>query len=198
MEEAQKTATNSSLRICGTRDSIRARAERHQAIQKQKMHRFKDPLAQEKRVADAQSLANFTRGDARVGGHTVVMIEAGFGTPRRNMRAAVIAEDFLEAGNDLSSARIARGNRAARARIAAFEIHFADAEAHRAAFFFAEELILPERGDAVDFERGAEALADFVEVHAAKQIANSLQARGGNNRWAIGDIVVRKAFWRMT
>src|SRR2546427_2721969 len=106
------------------------------------MHRFKDPLAQEKRVADAQSLANFTRGDARVGGHTVVMIEAGFGTPRRNMRAAVIAEDFLGAGHDLSSAPIARGNPATPATIAAFAIHFADAEAHLAAFFFAEEVIL--------------------------------------------------------
>jgi len=75
------------------------------------------------------------------------MVEAGFGAPRRDMRAAVIAKDFLEAGNDNSSVRVARGNGAARAGIAALEIHFADAEAHGAAFFRAEELIFPECRD---------------------------------------------------
>src|SRR5260370_12361347 len=113
------------------------------------------------------------------------------------MRAAIIAEDFLEAGNDFPGARIAGRKGAAGAGIAALEIDFAEAEAHRASFFFAEELILPERGHAFDLERGAEALARFVEVHTAKQIANSLQARGGNNGRAIGDGVIRESFGKI-
>src|SRR5713226_1445660 len=81
------------------------------------------------RVADAENLAGFTGGNPRVGGHAVVVVEAGLRGPAWDVRAAVIAEDFLEGGNDLSRAWIARRNRATRAGIAALEIHFADAEA---------------------------------------------------------------------
>src|SRR5437879_5887324 len=113
------------------------------------------------------------------------------------MRAAVIAEDFLETGDNFSSARLARWNRTARAGIAALQVHFADAEAHRTAFFCAEEVVLPERGHAIDFERSAEALAGFVEVHTREQLANRPQARGGNNRGAVSDGVVGKTLWGM-
>src|SRR5260370_38455981 len=88
-------------------------------------------------------------------------------------------------------------NGAARSWIASLEIHLSDAEAHGAPFFLAEELIFPERRHAVNFERRAEALARFVDVHPAKEIANSLQALRGNNRWAVGDGVIRKSFGRI-
>ena len=42
------------------------------------------------------------------------------------------------------------------------EIDFTDAEAHDAAFIFAEELVLPEGGNTADFEGGAEAEAEVV------------------------------------
>src|SRR5258708_1675133 len=122
------------------------------------------------------------------------------------MRAAVIAEDLLEAGNDVASARIARRKRTPRAGMAALEIHFADAEADcvlgdrqavNTALLFAEELILPERGNSIDFECGAEALAGFVEVHTIKQVANRLQTCGGNNCWAARDGFIREAFGRV-
>ena len=96
------------------------------------------------------------------------MVEAGFGRPARDIGAAKIGEALLEAGDDFSCARVARGNRATSAGIAALEIHFADAEAHGAALLFAKELILPERGNTVDFECRAKALAHFVEFHAVK------------------------------
>src|SRR5438552_11966882 len=139
------------------------------------------------RIAYAQDLTCFHRSAARVGGQAVVVVEAGFGAPCRDMRAAVVGEDLLEAGNDDSRVRVARGNRTPRARIAAFEIHFADAKAHGAAFFLAEELIFPERRDfrsggrravAIDFECGAKAQAHFLECHTGKKPANSLQASG--------------------
>src|SRR5258708_4356154 len=122
------------------------------------------------------------------------------------MRAEVIAEDFLEGGDDVASTRIARRNRTPRAGMAALEVEFADAEADcvlgdrqavNTAFFFAEELIFPERGHTVYLECGAEALASFFEVHAAKQIANGLQTRGGNNGGAVSDGVVGKTLWGM-
>src|SRR5437016_756172 len=134
------------------------------------------------------------------------MVEARFGAPLRDVRAAVVTEDFLEAGNNDSRAGVARRNRTAGAWIAALKIYFADAEAHGATFFRAEELIFPEcrdsrrrgrRAVAIDFERGAKAQARFLDGHAGEKPANSLQACGGNNRWAVGDGVIRKTFGRM-
>src|SRR5689334_11233823 len=122
------------------------------------------------------------------------MVEARFGRPRWNVRAAVVAKDFLEAGNDFSGARVARRDWTTGARIASLKIHFADPEAHGAALFFAEKMIFPERRNAVDFESGTETLARFVQAHAREQIADSLQACRRNNGWAIGDVIVGKAF----
>src|SRR6202022_167973 len=107
------------------------------------------------------------------------MVEAGGGGPGRQSFAAQIAETFLEAGEGGAGLRIARGDGAAGAGVAALETDFADAEAHDAALVFAVELIFPERGQmcvrvrgacglrgnfaAVDFERGAKSLARGVE-----------------------------------
>jgi len=63
---------------------------------------------------------------------------------------------FLEAFEDFAGLGIAGRDGTTGAWIAALEIYFADFEADYAAFVFAEELIFPEGGDAVDFERGAE------------------------------------------
>src|SRR5258708_18831149 len=103
-----------------------------QDILTQKKHRAKDRPLQEKRVSDAQYFAGFTGSDARVGGHAVVAVESRFGAPRRDMRAAVIPEDFFGTGDDLSCARVARRNGAARAGIAAPPNHLSHAGADRA------------------------------------------------------------------
>jgi len=65
---------------------------------------------------------------------------------------------------------IARGDGATGAGIAALEIYFADFEADYAAFVFAEELIFPEGGDAVNFESGAETFAGFFHANAWKTL----------------------------
>src|SRR6266851_118681 len=107
------------------------------------------------------------------------MVEAGGWGPGRQSFAAQVAETFLEAGDFGGGLRVARGNGAAGAGVAALEVDFADAEAHHAAFVFAVELIFPERGQmsvrarsllgnfgATDFERGAKTLARAVERQA--------------------------------
>ena len=158
MERRKMAFTSSGASVCGRRDrSIRKKFIGHgMSASRERPSRgtvllpllraFPRAL-KNKQVTNAQNFASFAGSDARVGGETVIVVEADFGAPRRDMRAAVIAEDFLEAGNDNSRVRIARGNGAARARIAALEIHFADAEAHGAPFFRAEELIFPECRD---------------------------------------------------
>src|SRR5260370_12812856 len=137
------------------------------------------------------------------------MVEAGGGGPPWQSFAAQVAETFLEASDFGAGLRVAPWNGAAGAGIAALEGDFADAEAHHAALVFAVELIFPERGQvsvcarslhgvsAIDFERGAKALAHGVEGQAREPIAHCLQRRGGNNRWAVRDGVVGKAFGRM-
>ena len=67
------------------------------------------------------------------------MVEAGGWRPRRKSFAAQIAETFLEAGKVGGGLRVACGNWAAGAGIAALEMDFADAEAHYAALVFAED-----------------------------------------------------------
>src|SRR5271163_3961782 len=152
---------------------------------------------EDKRIADAEKLAVFAGGHARVGGQAVVVVESGFRRPGGEVRTAKIAERFLEAREDLASLRMAWGNGTARARIAALEFDVTDPEAHRAAFFLAEELVFPERGHAVDFERRAEAQAHFLERHARKQIAGGLQTRGGNDGRAVSNSIIGKTFRRM-
>src|SRR6266404_4013032 len=112
------------------------------------------------------------------------MVEAGCWRPGRKSFAAEIGETLLEADEVGCGLRVACGNGAAGARIAALEIYFADAEAHHAAFVFAVELIFPECGQvsvgtrsllgnfgATDFERGAKALARAVERQVREPLA---------------------------
>src|SRR5258708_8197681 len=143
------------------------------------------------------------------------MVEAGGWGPGRQSFAAEAAEALLEGGDFGAGLRVACGEGAAGAGVAAVEVDFADAEAHHAAFVFAVELIFPERGQmsvrarsfrgdfrpgnlsAIDFERGAKAPARAVERQAGEPVADGSQRRGGNNRGAAGDGVVGKAFGRV-
>jgi hypothetical protein len=161
--------------------------------------RFKNSSEAE-RIADAEEFVGFGGGDAGVGGEAVEVVEAGAGGPGRKGGFAELGEAFLEAFEDFAGLGIARRNGAAGAGIAALEIYFADFEADYAALVFAEELIFPEGGDAVDFERGAEALADFVESDPRKTLrrwAEPLNHRfeggGGDDGGAAGDGVVGEA-----
>ena len=104
----------------------------------------------------------FGAGDASVCGQTIKMVEAGCGGPWRKGTAAHLAEFSGEAENFFAGTRIARGNGAARAGMAALECDCADLEAHREIFVGAEELVLPKCGHAIDFECGAETFARFV------------------------------------
>src|SRR5258708_29171814 len=128
------------------------------------------------------------------------MVEAGDGGPRRQSFAAQVAETLLESGEVGAGLRVARGDGAAGARVAALEVDFIDAEAHDAALVFAVELIFPECGQvsvrarrvrgnvvAIDLQRGAKALAPALEGQAGKPVAHCLQRRGGSNRGAVGD-----------
>src|SRR5258708_29205739 len=141
------------------------------------------------------------------------MVEAGDGGPRRQSFAAQVAETLLESGEVGAGLRVARGDGAAGARVAALEVDFADAEAHDAALVFAVELIFPECGQVsvrargargvrsnvgtIDFQGGAKTLSRAVERHAGKPIAHRLQRCGGNNRRPVGDGVVGKTFGRV-
>lgn len=98
------------------------------------------------------------------------MVEAGAGGPGRQGGFAELGEAFLEAFEDFAGLGIAGRDGAAGAGIAALEIYFADFEADYATFVFAEELVFPEGGDAVDFESGAETLAGFVDGDARKAL----------------------------
>src|SRR5439155_21740916 len=129
------------------------------------------------RVACAQDSTKFRSGHARVGGQVVVVVEARFRGPGREIGAAKIGEALLETGDDLSRARVARGNGTTSTRIAALEIHFANGESDVVAFFFAKDMVFPKRSYVIDFQRGSEPLARFVDVHAINEFAYSLQSR---------------------
>ena len=128
------------------------------------------------------------------------MVEAVAGGPRGQGGLAELSEKFLEAFEDFAGAGIARGNGAAGTGMAAFEIHLADFEADDAAFFFAKELIFPEGRDAIDFECGAETLADFIHTNAGKAPGcwrkppgDCMQRGGGNDGGAAGDGFIGEA-----
>jgi len=128
------------------------------------------------------------------------VVEAGAGGPGREGGFTELVEVFLEAFEDFAGLGIARRNGAAGAGIAALEIYLADFEADYAALVFAEELIFPEGRDAVDFERGAEALADFVESDPRKTLRRwpeplnyRFEGGGGDDGGAAGDGVVGEA-----
>ena len=61
-----------------------------------------------------------------------------------------------------------------------------------AALVFAEELVFPEGGHAIDFERGAEAEAHFVEGETGEPFAYGLERSRRDDRGAAGDGVVGK------
>ena len=121
------------------------------------------------------------------------MVEAIARGPGRESGFAELGETLLEAVEDSAGVGIARRDRAAGAGVAALEVDFADGEADDAAFVFAEELILPEGGDAVDFERGAETEADVVKREAGEPLGDGPEGSGGDDGGAVGDGVVRKA-----
>src|SRR6266478_7838295 len=93
----------------------------------------------------------------------------------RQGSAAHFAESFLEADQVFSGTRIAWRYGTARAGIAPFKRHFSNFEAHWIVFVFAEELVFPERGHPVDFQRGAEPFPRFLQRNFREQIANRLQ-----------------------
>ena len=63
-------------------------------------------------------------------------------------------------------------------------------ETDDAADVVAEELVFPESGDAVDFERGAETLAGFVDGETGEPVGDGVERRGGDDGGAAGDGVV--------
>src|SRR6267142_557196 len=125
------------------------------------------------------------------------MIEAPAGRPGWQIGSPQFAKALLEPGDISARVRIARRNRAARAGIAALKIDFANAEAHGAAFFPAEELVFPERRNTIDFQSGAKAEPHVTRGQAREPGGNRIQGSGRNNGWTAGDGVVRKAFERI-
>ena len=136
------------------------------------------------------------------------MVETGTGGPGRESGFAELGEAFLEAFEDVAGERIARRDGASGAGIAALEIYFTNFETDDATFVFSEELIFPESGDAVDFERRAEALAGFVECGAGESfvrrkpfvpqgepLSYGFERGSGDNRGAVRDRVVGKAIF---
>lgn len=103
-----------------------------------------------------------------------------------------MSEAFLEAFDGDAGEGIARGNGAARTGIAALEMNFADLESHDAALVFTKELVFPEGGHAIDFERGAEAETDFVQGEPGEPFADGLERSRGDDGGAVGDGVVGK------
>jgi hypothetical protein len=147
----------------------------------------------------------FGGGNAGVGGETVEVVEAGAGGPGREGGFAELGEALLEAFEDFAGLGIAGRDGATCAGIAALEICFTDFEADYAAFVFTEELVFPERGDAVDFEGGAETFARFVEGDAGKSfgscgkpLGNGLQGCCGNDGRAACDSVIRETAFGVT
>ena len=121
------------------------------------------------------------------------MVEARDRRPGRKSGFAELCEAFLESVNGHAGVRITGRDGTASAGIAALEVDFAEGEADDAAFVFAEEAVLPEGGDAVDFESGAEAEAEVVGGEAGEPRGDGLERGGGDDGGAVGDGVVRKA-----
>lgn len=123
------------------------------------------------------------------------MLEARGVRPRRKLRMALSSKAFLKADGVGAGARIASGDRAANAWMAAFKGDIRDAEADHAAFFRTEEAIFPECRDTIDLERGAEPTANFVERNFGEPGGNGFEGCRGNDGWAPGDEVIRGAGW---
>lgn len=121
------------------------------------------------------------------------MLEAIGVRPGWKLRAALLDEALLEADVLCAGVSIARGDRAADARVAALEGDLTKLEAHHAAELGAEEPVLPESGNALDLQSGAESQARFVYGHARVPGADSVERGGGENSWPVGDEIVGDA-----
>jgi hypothetical protein len=86
-----------------------------------------------------------------------------------------LCETFLETDDVGAGVRIAGGNGAADAGVAAFKGDFADVETDYAAKFSAEELVFPEWWHAVELQSGAETQTGFGDGHAGKPLADGLE-----------------------
>ena len=125
------------------------------------------------------------------------MIEGFAGRPDGEGGLAELREKFLEAVVGESGEGIARGDGAAGAGIATFKMNGADLEPNYVARIFGKELIFPEGGDTIDFERSAETQAGFLEGDAGEPFADGLQRGGGDDGGTIGDGIVGKTFGRI-
>jgi len=86
----------------------------------------------------AEELAGFSAGDASVGGEAVEVVEAGEGGPGGEGSLAELGETFLETVEGFAGVGIPRGDGAAGAGVAAFQMNVADGETNGAAFVGAE------------------------------------------------------------
>src|SRR5579884_1214939 len=105
------------------------------------------------------------------------MVEALRRRPCGKRGPAIFREPLLKGRPVGSGLRIARRHGTPRARIAALEMYFADAKAHRIVLICREEPVFPERRHAADFKRGAEAAPGILQLHAREEIADRLEAR---------------------
>ncbi len=129
---------------------------------------------------EAEEFARFGGGESGVGRETIKMVETGAGGPGGKGGFALTGEVLLEAVEILAGLGITRRDGAASAGVAAFKVDFADGEADNAPFVFAEELVFPEGGQPfaesgplradIQFERGAEPLADVVQREAGEPL----------------------------
>jgi len=118
------------------------------------------------------------------------MLEAVSVRPGRQMGAPLLREMFLKADDVGAGVRIACGDGAADARVAAFKSDFADVETDYAAKFSPEELVFPEWRHTIELQSGAETQTGFREGHAGEPFADGLKRRRGDYRWAVGDEIV--------
>ena len=138
---------------------------------------------------EAKEFAGFGGGDAGVGGEAIEVVKALARRPGRQSGLALLSELLLECGNRLAGAGIARRHGTTGAGVAAFEMDVTDGEAHDAAFVFAEQLIFPEGGYALDFQGGAEALADTFYTQG-EPTGNGFEGRSGDDGGSVGDGIV--------
>ena len=142
-------------------------------------------------------LAGFGGGNARVGGKAVEMLEAVSVRPGRKMGAALVSKTLLKTGGIGAGLRIAGGDGAAYAWIAAFKSDFADMETNYATKFCSEEMVFPEWRHAVELQSCAETQTGFRDRHPGKPFADGLERGRGDDGWAVGDEVVGDPGWIM-
>src|SRR5207237_1800390 len=93
--------------------------------------------------------------------------------------------------------RIARRDGTAHARIAALELHFANAKRYEFVWLRSEQLIFPEGRDAVDFERSAETQPHVAGGQSGKHGCGRVERGSGNYGRAVGDRIIGKALGRV-